>query len=251
MIYILIFVIGSIIGSFLNVCIYRLPRNKSIIFPSSYCPSCNTKIKWFDNIPIISFILLQGKCRSCKGKISLRYPLVEILTSVLLILLYSRYSLSLSFFAYSLLTFSLIIVTFIDFEQQIIPDEITYPLIVIGLILSFFSPRIGIIDSILGILICGGLLYLIVIVSRGGMGGGDVKLAAAIGSFLGFKAGLASLVFAFISGGLVGAILLLTGIKGRKDPIPFGPFIVFGALIIVLFSELIPRVFLFFGINIA
>lgn len=249
--YILVFMVGSIIGSFLNVCIYRIPREKSIISPASNCTYCNTPIRWFDNIPILSFILLKGRCRACYNKISLRYLIVEILTPVLFIALYSKYSHDIFyFFIYSLLVCFLIAGTFIDFEHQILPDEITYPLIILGLILSVFNLNVKFIERLLGILACGGLLYLIVIISRGGMGGGDVKLAAGIGSFLGIKAGLASLVFAFILGGLVGVILLLTGIKGRKDPIPFGPFIAFGAFIIILFNELIPRIFLFFGIMI-
>lgn len=232
--FIFLFVFGAMIGSFLNVCIYRIPKRQSIILPNSHCPKCNTPIKWYDNIPIISFILLGQKCRYCKGKISFKYFLVEVSTPIMLILLYKRYFFTLEFFINAVLFLALIVLFFIDLEHQILPDRITYPLLIAGIATSMLRSEFNLKESLFGALIGGGFLYLIVVLSRGGMGLGDVKLSAAIGAFLGWRNTIDSLFIAFLLGGIVGIILLISGIKKRKDPIPFGPFIAAGVFISVL-----------------
>lgn len=234
--FILLFIFGAVIGSFLNVCIHRIPIKKSIVLPNSYCPNCNTPIKWYDNMPIISFILLKRKCRFCKEKISFRYFFVELITPIMLILLYINMdrTFSLNFYIYAVLFLSLIVLLFIDLQHQILPNRITYPLLAAGLIISLIKPGFSPKEALFGALVGGGSLYLIVILSGGGMGLGDVKLAAAIGSFLGWKNTVDSLFAGFLIGGLVSVFLLIMGRVKRKQPIPFGPFISIGVFLVFL-----------------
>jgi len=234
--------LGLIVGSFSNVCIYRIPRNESIVYPASHCPKCHTTIKPIDNIPLLSYILLRGRCRHCKSKISIRYPIVEFLTGFIYIIIYLIYGLSYQTLIYIILSSALIIITFIDLNEQIIPDVISLPGIVIGFILSFFVPYISFINSALGIVVGGGIILIIglggsVIFKKEAMGGGDVKLAAMIGAFLGWKYIIVSLFLGFFLGAVTGIILIITKIKKREDVVPFGPFIVLGSLITLLWGE--------------
>ncbi|MBI4651035.1 prepilin peptidase [Candidatus Desantisbacteria bacterium] len=243
-IYFLIFIFGMVIGSFLNVCIYRLPKDESIIMPVSHCPKCNNHIKPYDNIPVISYFILHGKCRACGTKISPQYPLVEILTGVLFLSLYYYNSLSLDFVLNSILISGLIISAFIDIDYKIIPDSITLPLIIFFITISFGRYLISnnlnfVIDSFLGMLLGGGFLFLIAIIWRGGMGGGDIKLAALIGSAIGWKMVILVLFLSFIIGAVSGIILILSGKKTRKDVIPFGPFLCLGAFISIFWGKII------------
>jgi len=234
--------LGLIVGSFSNVCIYRIPRNESIIYPASHCPKCRSKIQPFDNIPLLSFILLKGRCRNCKSKISIQYPFVELLTGLIYLIIYMGYGLSIQTLIYIILSSALIIIAFIDLNEQIIPDVISLPGIVIGFILSFFVSYISFVDSVLGIFV-GGLIILIiglvgsVIFKKEAMGGGDVKLAAMIGAFLGWRYIIISLFLGFFLGALAGIFLIMTKIKSREDVVPFGPFIVLGSLITLLWGE--------------
>ena len=239
---VLIFVLGLIVGSFSNVCIYRIPRNESIIYPASHCPKCRTTIKPIDNIPLLSYILLKGRCRYCKSKISIRYPVVEFLTGFIYLIIYWIYGLSIQTLIYIILSSALIIIAFIDLNQQIIPDVISLPGIVIGFILSFFVPYIAFINSALGVVVGGGVILIIglggsVIFKKEAMGGGDIKLAAMIGAFLGWRYIIISLFLGFFLGALIGIILIMTKIKKREDVIPFGPFIVLGSLLTLLWGE--------------
>ncbi|MDD5014749.1 MAG: prepilin peptidase [Atribacterota bacterium] len=242
---ILIFILGLlglIVGSFSNVCIYRIPKNESIIFPASHCPKCCSTIKPVDNIPLLSYILLKGKCRNCKSKISIRYPIVELLTGIIYIIIYLIYGLSNQTLIYIILSSALIIIAFIDLNDQIVPDVISLPGIAIGFILSFFVPYISFMDSALGVLIGGGIILVIglggsTIFKKEAMGGGDVKLAAMVGAFLGWRYIIVSLFLGFFLGALSGIILIVTKIKKREDAIPFGPFIVMGSLITLLWGE--------------
>jgi leader peptidase (prepilin peptidase)/N-methyltransferase len=258
---VIIFIFGLIVGSFLNVCIYRLPRNMSIIRPSSACPSCATSIKPCDNIPILSYILLKGKCRKCGERISIRYPAVELLNGIL-------YWSVFNFFGFGwhlpfLLAFisSMIVITFIDLDFQIIPDVITIPGIVIGLLsASFLLPDpfisflnhfntplltvVGFKNSIVGLFLGGGLFYLIAILSRGGMGGGDIKMMAMVGTFMGWKAVLLTTFIGSLAGSIVGISLMAFKGKGRKTKIPFGPFLAFGAVITLFYGGEILRWYL-------
>jgi leader peptidase (prepilin peptidase)/N-methyltransferase len=239
---ILIFILGLIVGSFNNVCIYRIPRNESIIYPASHCPKCNSKIKPVDNIPLLSYILLKGRCRNCKSKISIQYPIVELLTGLIYLLIYLAYGLSVQTLIYIILSSALIIIAFIDLNEEIVPDVISLPGIVIGFILSFFVPYISFMNSALGVLVGGGIILIIgmagsVIFKKEAMGGGDVKLAAMIGAFLGWRYIIISLFLGFFLGALAGIILIMSKIKSREDAVPFGPFIVLGSFITLLWGE--------------
>lgn len=238
----LIFIYGLIIGSFLNVCIYRTPRRESIAFPASHCPICNTTLKWYDNIPLFSYILLKGKCRYCSSKISIQYPIVEVFNAIIYIILFYYYSFSLDFMYYALISSVLIIITFIDLKEMIIPDILVIILLILSVtyktlnyFLNSISPQI--LNSLGGFLIAGGLFLAIVILSKGGMGGGDVTLISALGFILGIKYILFNIFLSFIIGAIISLFLLITKIKSRKDPIPFGPFIVLAFFITLLWGE--------------
>jgi leader peptidase (prepilin peptidase)/N-methyltransferase len=239
---ILIFILGLIVGSFNNVCIYRIPRNESIIYPASHCPKCRSKIKPIDNIPLLSYILLKGRCRNCGSKISIQYPVVEFLTGLIYLIIYLIYGLSIQSLVYIILSSALIIIAFIDLQKQIIPDIISLPGIVIGLILSFIVPYIAFINSALGALVGGGIILIIawvgsIIFKKEAMGGGDVKLAAMIGAFLGWRYMVISLFLGFFLGALAGIFLILSKIKRKEDMVPFGPFIALGSIITLLCGE--------------
>ena len=239
---ILIFILGLIVGSFNNVCIYRIPRNESIIYPASHCPKCRSKIKPIDNIPLLSYILLKGRCRNCKSKISIQYPIVELLTGLTYLIIYLIYGLSIQSLVYIILSSALIITAFIDLQGQIIPDVISLPGIVVGLILSFIVPYISFINSALGVLVGGGIILIIawigsIIFKKEAMGGGDVKLAAMIGAFLGWRYMVISLFLGFFLGALAGIFLILSKIKRKEDMVPFGPFIALGSIITLLCGE--------------
>jgi len=188
----LAFIFGAAIGSFLNVCIFRIPAKGSIVKPLSQCPSCHHPIRIYDNIPIISFILLRGRCRDCGEKISWQYPLVELITALLAMLLFMKFGLTLIFLVCFVFTAVLIVISFIDFEHQIIPDIISLPGIPIFFLASVFIVKVPWLEALIGLLIGGGILYAIAFVyewisKREGMGGGDIKLLAMIGGFLGWK----------------------------------------------------------------
>jgi len=239
---VLIFILGLIVGSFSNVCIYRIPRNESIIYPASHCPKCRSNISPKDNIPLLSFILLKGRCRNCKSKISIQYPIVEFLTGLIYLIIYLIYGLSIQSLIYIILSSALIIIAFIDLNEQIVPDVISLPGIVIGFILSFFVPYILFMNSALGVVVGGGIILIIglagsVVFKKEAMGGGDVKLAAMVGAFLGWRYIIISLSLGFFLGALAGIFLILSKIKSREDTVPFGAFIVLGSFITLLWGE--------------
>ena len=236
-----VFALGCCLGSFLNVCIYRLPQDLSIVSPRSFCPQCRTPVRGYDNIPLLSYLFLRGKCRSCGVRISWRYPLVEALTGGLALALFLKFGLTASFFAFFSFAAALVVITFIDLDHRIIPDVISLPGIGMGFLLSFFLPAAAWTDSLIGLLAGGGSLYLVAIAyealtKREGMGGGDVKLLAMIGAWLGWKAVLFTLFFASLSGTLIGGGAMLLQKQGRHYAIPFGPFLAFGALAYLFFG---------------
>lgn len=235
--YALFFLTGLIIGSFLNVCIYRVPRGESIVFPPSRCPKCGQRLKPKHLIPVVSFIMLSGKCSYCRGKISPVYPAVEITAAVLFTVLFSRFGMGLLFLKYSLFASLLIVISFIDLKTQIIPDSLIVTGLVSGLAFTLIDKNSSFLASLVGALLGSGILLLIAILSRGGMGGGDVKLMAVIGLFLGWRRVLVTLFIGFLSGGIISLFLLLTRKKGRKDAIPFGPFLSTAALVSALYGE--------------
>ena len=239
---ILLFILGLIVGSFSNVCIYRIPRNESIIYPASHCPKCRTKIKPIDNIPLLSYILLKGRCRNCGSKIFIQYPVVEFLTGLIYVIIYLIYGLSVQSLICIILSSALIIIAFIDLNEEIVPDVISLPGIITGLTLSFFVPYLSFINSALGVVVGGGIILIIglvglVIFKKEAMGGGDIKLAAMIGAFLGWRYIIISLFFGFFLGALAGIFLIMSKIKSKEDAVPFGPFIILGSFIALLWGK--------------
>lgn len=236
------FVIGMVVGSFLNVCICRMPKDESIVSPPSHCPLCNYQIKWYDNIPVISYLMLRGKCRGCGAHISIQYPLVELLNGVLAVLLFLKFGPTLAFAALFVFCSALVVITFIDIEHQIIPDEISLSGIVIGFILSFFLQGHGWLNSILGILLGGGSLLLVAyayqwLTGKEGMGGGDIKLLAMMGAFLGWKSIPFIILASSLVGSVVGISMMLLQKKDSKLAIPFGPYLAFGAVLYIFYGR--------------
>ena len=236
------FISGAVVGSFLNVCIYRIPAGKSIVSPPSACPYCNHRIAWFQNIPIVSYLILGGKCAFCKVSISFRYPAVEVLTGLLFSLTLYYFSFSVATLIYWVFLAALVTITFIDLDHQIIPDVISLPGIIIGFVCSFLIPWLPWFDSLLGIFIGGGILLAIAwvyekVAKREGMGGGDIKLLAMLGAFLGWKAVLPVVFIASLVGSVIGVPLMLLQKGDTKLAIPFGPFLAFAATVYLFWGR--------------
>jgi leader peptidase (prepilin peptidase)/N-methyltransferase len=236
------FMLGAVVGSFLNVCIYRLPKDESIVFPPSRCPGCGKNIRWFDNIPIISWLVLRGRCRSCSASISLQYPLVELTNGLLSLALFMRFGPTLAFLILFLFCSAMVVITFIDLEHQIIPDVISLPGIVVGFVFSFFIPQLGWLNSLLGILAGGGSLWLVawlyeLLTKKEGMGGGDIKLLAMMGAFFGWKAIPFIIFVSSLTGTVIGVSVMLAQKKDSKLAIPFGPFLALGSIIYIFFGS--------------
>jgi leader peptidase (prepilin peptidase)/N-methyltransferase len=223
--------LGLIIGSFLNVCIHRLPIDESVVSPSSRCPSCRRPVRLWDNIPLVSFLILRGRCRDCGRPISWRYPLVELANGVGYTLLVWRFGVGPPTAVYAALYSSLLVVTFIDLDHQIIPDRITLPGMVVGLTVSSVILPVGFLNALIGLFLGGALFYGMAVASRGGMGGGDIKLIAMIGAFLGWKQVLLTIFIGALAGSVIGLFLMAFKGKSRKYAVPFGPFLSLGAVI--------------------
>lgn len=233
-------IFGLVIGSFLNVVIARLPERRSLWAPGSACPGCGNPIAWYDNVPLVSFVALCGRCRTCAAPISWRYPLVEALTAVLFALAWLFFQPSLLEFAVAAaLLAALVAITAIDLRYQIIPDAITLPGVLAGLVASLASHRVSWLESAGGILLGGGLFVAVIVLSRGGMGGGDLKLGAMLGAFLGWQAVLVALFVAVVLGGASAVALLASGRLARKDAIPFGPFLAVGGALALFWGDAI------------
>lgn len=243
------FIFGTLVGSFLNVCICRLPKDESIVSPPSHCPFCSYQIRWYDNIPLLSYLFLRGKCRGCGTRISIQYPFVELLNGVLTMLLFLRFGPTPAFAALFLFCSALVVITFIDIEHQIIPDEISLPGIVVGFVLSFFLQGHGWLNSLLGILLGGGSLLLVaysyqLLTGKEGMGGGDIKLLAMMGAFLGWKA-VPFIIFASsLIGSVFGISIMLLQKKDSKLAIPFGPYLAVGAVLYIFYGKALIRWYL-------
>ena len=243
------FIFGAVVGSFLNVCIFRLPVHESIIKPLSRCPHCHHHIRFFDNIPLISFIILKGKCRDCGAKISWRYPLVELITAVLSLLLFFQFGLTLRFLTFFIFVSVLIVITFIDLDHQIIPDILTLPGIPIFFLLAIFVVKIPWLEAVIGLLVGGGILFTIAFIyelisKREGMGGGDIKLLAMIGGFLGWKSLIFILLFSSFSGAIIGITAMIIKKQDMKYAVPFGPFLSAAAVAYLFWGDAFMR-FLF------
>ncbi len=264
MIAILFFILGGCIGSFLNVCIYRLPQNRSIVAPRSFCPQCKTFLKFYHNIPIISYVILKGRCSFCKKKVSFLYITVELIAGVFALLYFLRFGFTLDFAFFFLLTSLLIIIFFIDVQYGIIPNSLTVPFILIGFAFSFILKALKPFDSFCGIVTGAAFLMLIAwiykaVAKKDGIGGGDIKLLAMIGAFIGFKGVLFTVIIGSLSGSIAGALffifmkkkdsellrrfLLITSFMPTKEQnsvsLPFAPFLSAGAVLYIFFGEVL------------
>lgn len=233
---------GLVFGSFLNVCIYRIPKEKSIAWPPSFCPQCRARIKPYDNIPVLSYLILGGKCRNCKKTISVQYPLVELLTAALSVLCVWRYGLSVWTFVLLAAVYALIILSVIDLELMIIPDRFSLGLIVLGLAFAWCNPNFeGVwwqktLSSLLGagVGLFGVLALALIgtwIFKKEAMGGGDVKLMGGIGALVGWEGVLSTMILASFTALVYAVFLMIVRRKKKTDPIPFGPFLSIGALV--------------------
>jgi leader peptidase (prepilin peptidase)/N-methyltransferase len=243
MILILIILIGLALGSFLNVCIYRIPLKKSVLLPGSFCPKCGAKIRFWDNIPLLSFILLKGKCRKCKSKISLQYPLVEFVTSVLILICYWRFGWGWEFVAKTILCLSLIVIFFIDLRHRIIPDVVVLPGLALGFFFSFFLKSPSVVNSLIGIFVGGVLFYLAAVLGellfrKESMGGGDIKLAMMLGAFLGWQKIFLVFLISAVLGVMIGGIALFSSKEVKETRmIPFGPFLALGSILAIFIGD--------------
>jgi len=229
-------VVGAAVGSFLNVCIDRWSSGGSIASPPSHCPTCGHRLMGRDLIPILSYVWLGGRCRYCADSIPLRLPAVELGTGLVFALLWQRYEAVIALLLASLYCCVLIVVSVIDLEQQVIPNRVIRPSIVFALAGALISPSLSLRESLIGGLVGFGFLFAVAFISPAGMGMGDVRLAAFIGLAVGFPAIVLALVVGIVGGGVVAALLLVTRVKGRRDPIPFGPFLALGAVVALLYG---------------
>ncbi|MFH1453679.1 MAG: prepilin peptidase [Armatimonadota bacterium] len=263
-----VFIFGSIVGSFLNVCIYRLPEEQSIVFPASSCRRCKTKLKFYENIPLASYIMLGGKCSSCGVKISFRYFFVELLTAVLAVLLFLYFKNYFLFGYYFLFTALLIVVFFIDLDHKIILDEVTYPFTAVGILGSLFMPELvlsnshgiffwglknvmlsNFLNSVAGAFLGMAFFFLIrffgsMLLKQEAMGLGDVKFAMLIGAFLGWQKAFLSFFISFFLGAAAAIFLIIFYNKKGRDEVPFGTFMAAGALTAVFFGDIIIKIYI-------
>lgn len=241
-VFVFTFLFGLCVGSFLNVVVARLPAGRSIVRPGSACPRCEKSIAWYDNIPVLSYALLGARCRACRAPISWRYPAIELMCGALFALAYLYFGSSPRLVAALILLAVLVAITWIDLDHQIIPDVLSLPSIGVGLLVSAAPGGIGWRDALAGTIVGGGLFVLIIVgsslaIGQPGMGVGDVKLGAMLGAFLGWKLVLLSILLSVLIGGPLAAILLASGRKARKDPVPFGPFLALGGMISLFWGE--------------
>lgn len=249
-IFIVIGLVGLAVGSFLNVLIYRLPRNKKLVFERSACPHCGKTIPFHHNIPLLSFLILGGRCRECHGPISFRYPLVELFNAAIYLYLSYLDGLTVAWAAHCWLASSLIVIIFVDFEFQIIPNKITYPGMVVGLAASIFVTPPGIMDALIGFFVGGGTLVAIAylgqwLFKKEAMGGGDIKMAAMLGAFVGWQ----KVLLIFLGGAAIGMIVsmawMLVSKKVRSERIiPFGPFLAMASFLVIAYGDSIIRYYI-------
>ncbi|MEO6212121.1 MAG: A24 family peptidase [Vicinamibacterales bacterium] len=233
--------VGLAVGSFLNVVIHRLPRQESLVSPGSRCPACGTSLRWFDNVPVLSYAALGGRCRGCRSRISIRYPIVELITAAVFIWHYSAFGWTPLLAVRLVFAASLVALFAIDLEHHLLPDAITLPGIVAGVAASLFLPP-GLVDALIGAIVGGGVLWLIGEAyfrysGVEGMGGGDVKMLAMIGAFLGWKLVLITLMLSSVAGSVLGLALIVTRRGGMKNALPFGTFLALGALAGSLYGD--------------
>ena len=232
---------GAILGSFLNACVFRLPRGISMIIPPSACPRCGSRIRWYDNVPVAGWLALRGRCRSCRERISPRYPVVEALTALVFVLLALRYGPSLVLAPALLFAWLMLLVTLVDFDARIIPDAVTIPGTVLGLLIAWLGPmplRDAVIGAAAGLFLLWAIAWVYERVTGiEGMGGGDIKFAALLGAFLGWQGLLLTLFLASLGGALAGGLLMLRGKGSGKTALPFGSFLAPAGLVVYVFGS--------------
>lgn len=236
----LVVLFGACVGSFLNVCIYRLPRRESLMWPGSRCTTCERSLSWYENVPIVSWVVLRGRCRTCRASVSWMYPAVEMVTALAFLSGYLLYGLTMIAVVRVLFACALIVLFVTDLQHKILPNIITVPGIVVGFVCSLFLPP-GWLESLIGIVVGGGSLFAIAetyyrVRGQEGLGMGDVKLLGMIGAFLGWKLVLLTLVFASVAGSLAGGILIVSGRGNMKYALPFGTFLAIGALVAAIWG---------------
>lgn len=237
--YFLVLLIGLCIGSFLNVCIYRIQREESISFPPSHCTNCGYELKPLDLIPVLSYIFLRGRCRKCKDKISIKYPLIEILNAVLYLILFSKFGVSINFLFYAILTSLLIVTSTIDIESKYVYNSTTIFGLILGIVyigVSYYFNHINVFNNILGGVI-GYLIIFLIVKLTNAMGEGDADIAGICGLFIGIKGILVALFLAVVIGGIMASIILIFKIKDRKSEIAFSEYIAIGAFIWIVIGE--------------
>lgn len=237
----LVFILGLLWGSFFNVCIVRLPQDQSVLWGRSACPKCKSTIPWFCNIPVLSFLFLKGKCRNCKAPISLEYPLVELFSGLMFLGLFLYFGWTKDLVANGILCSALLVISVIDLHHQIIPDEISLPGIVVGFFASLWMGKILWWQSLLGILFGGGSFLAVAwgyekISKKEGLGGGDIKLLAMIGAWLGVQSLLIVIIISSLMGSIIGIAVMIFQKKDFKTAIPFGPFLALGAVAYIFFG---------------
>ncbi|OFZ19047.1 MAG: peptidase A24 [Bdellovibrionales bacterium RBG_16_40_8] len=244
------FVFGACFGSFANVVIYRLPKGESIITPRSRCMACGQSIAWTDNIPIISWFLLRGRCRKCRASYSFRYPLVELIMASLFLGLYLKLGFSWLLLEYLVFTFGLVTVSFIDFDHMILPDVFTLSGIVLGLTGALINPERDFLSSLWGMLLGGGSLYAVAVIysalrKQEGMGGGDIKLLAWIGALLGWTSVPFVVLSSSVIGSIVGSVSMIKKKDGLSHAIPFGPYLALGALLYIFCGKELSELYIY------
>lgn len=240
--YVAVVVLGCLVGSFLNVCIFRLPRGESVVWPGSHCPACGNPIQFYDNIPVFSYLWLRGRCRGCRVGIPLQYPVVEAANAVGYVAILWFFGPGWPAVLYGMLFSALLVVVGTDLSHQIIPDVITLPGLIVGVLGAVTVLPVGWVNALLGILVGGGILWALAWISpylfgKEGMGGGDIKLLAMIGAFLGWKPALLTIMVGSLTGSLIGVSLIGLHVIKRDEYIPFGPFLAFGALVSMFFAQ--------------
>ncbi len=241
-----VFLFGLLIGSFLNVVIYRFPRGESLVSPRSACVQCKTTLQIPDLFPVISFIFLRGRCRYCGVPVSLRYPCVELLTALIFLCIYLYFGLTPLFFKYAVFFSILLVISFIDLDRSIIPNRLVLLLLLWSIAWQLIHPSVPLAAAGIGLLAGGGLFYLIAVLSKGGMGGGDIKLMAVLGFTAGWPLVLVVFLLAFILGAAVGLALMFAGKKSRRDPLPFGPFLSISFIISIIWGVQIWQWYIFY-----
>ena len=240
---VLLFLLGLATGSFLNLCIDRLPKRESILRPPSRCDVCQHKIRPLDLVPLLGYLYLKGRCRYCGAKIHYRVPLVEAMTGLIFVLLWHHYGLSIELAMAMLFASLFIVILVIDLEHHLILNRVVYPAIALAFLARILTPNYGIMSVVIGGVTGAGILLLVALIFPGGMGMGDVKLAALIGLLVGFPQVLIALLICFVLGGAVAGGLLLARLKGRKDPVPLAPFLTAGLITTVFYGEEIMRLY--------